>query len=451
MKEYLNHNHQKAWVVAVNMGYGHQRAAYPLKELAYKGEIINANNYRGIIKEDRHRWEAGREFYEFMSRFKQVPIIGEEAWYVYNKFQEIPAFYPKRDLSEPSMQLKQTYSLITKKKWGAHLISHLEKKSLPLITTFFIPAFMADVFNYSNDIYCVICDADISRAWAPLNPAKSRIKYFAPNYRVVERLKLYGVKTENIFLTGFPLPFENIGNLDLNILKRDLGLRLYNLDPKERYVSQFGSTIKTKLGAKNCFAKSNHPLTLMFAVGGAGAQRDLGVVIVKSLAGKIKQNKIKVVLVAGIHNDVNQFFKHNIKALGLGSELGRNIKIIFAESKDDYFQKFNRALRTVDILWTKPSELSFYTALGLPIIIAPPIGSQEDFNKKWLTTIGSGVAQEDPRFTDQWLFDWLDSGWLAEAAMQGFIEAGKYGVYNIEKIISKKIEEMQEVKTVLQY
>ena len=27
----------KAWVVAVDMGYGHQRAAYPLKDIAYGG------------------------------------------------------------------------------------------------------------------------------------------------------------------------------------------------------------------------------------------------------------------------------------------------------------------------------------------------------------------------------------------------------------------------------
>jgi len=32
----------------------------------------------------------------------------------------------------------------------------------------------------------------------------------------------------------------------------------------------------------------------------------------------------------------------------------------------------------------------------------------------------------------------MDSGWLAEASMQGFIEAKRLGTYEIEKIISKK-------------
>ena len=49
---------------------------------------------------------------------------------------------------------------------------------------------------------------------------------------------------------------------------------------------------------------------------------------------------------------------------------------------DEYFNTFNETLRETDILWTKPSELSFYAGLGIPIIIAPTIGSLEDFNKK---------------------------------------------------------------------
>ena len=115
------------------------------------------------------------------------------------------------------------------------------------------------------------------------------------------------------------------------------------------------------------------------------------------------------------------------------------------------FKKFNKALRATDILWTKPSELSFYTALGLPIIIAPPIGSQEIFNRTWLRTIGAGASQYPPRYTNEWLFDWVESGWFAEAVMEGFIEAPKFGTYNIEKILDGKLEEVRKVVMTLQY
>ena len=75
--------------------------------------------------------------------------------------------------------------------------------------------------------------------------------------------------------------------------------------------------------------------------------------------------------------------------------------------------------------------------MGLPIIIAPPIGSQEDFNKRWLLKSGFGILQENPVYTNQWLFDWLGKGYLAEAAIQGFVEGEKLGTINIKKIISK--------------
>jgi len=424
-----------AYVISVNMGYGHQRTAYPLKYLTPKGQIINANDYRSIPDKDRKIWEGTRWFYELVSRLKRVPLIGETIFLIYDEFQKILSFYPKRDLSKPNFQLKQIFSLI-KKGWGKNLIKKLSREPLPLISTFFIPAFMAEAFNYPGKIYCVVCDTDISRTWAPLNPSQSKIKYFAPNFRVVERLKLYGVKSENIFLTGYPLPTENIttdpsaGRLE--ILKNDLLHRFLNLDPQGRYQYYYGALIKKYLGELP--SKTDHPLTLMFAVGGAGAQKEIGVKVVKSLAKKIKEKEVKVILVAGVRKKVRDYFIQNIEKLGLKDN---NVEIIFAENIEDYFQKFNQALRKTDILWTKPSELSFYAALGLPIIIAPSIGSQEDFNKSWLLKSGFGNFQKDPRHTDQWLFDWLSQGYLAEAAMQGFIEGEKLGAFNIQKIVIK--------------
>ena len=414
---------KKAWVISVNMGYGHQRTAYPLRNLAFGKKIINANDYKGIPEKDRKTWENARKGYEFISRFRRTPLIGKIAFSIFDATQKILGFYPKRDLSKPNFQLKQNFFLI-KKGWGKHLIEKLSKRPLPLISTFFTPAFMADFFNYPGAIYCVVCDADISRTWAPLKPKKSKIKYFAPNSRVAERLQLYGVKPKNIFLTGYPLPLENIGTPKLEILKEDLKQRLVNLDPQKRYFEKYKILVEAKLGKLP--KKSNRPLTIMFAVGGAGAQKRLGVKIVKNLAKKIKAGEVKIILVAGIRKEVKEYFLKNIKDLAA--------EIIFAEDMESYFQKFNQALRKTDILWTKPSELSFYSALGLPIIIAPPIGSQEEFNKRWLLKSGFGILQENPNYINQWLFDWLKRGYLAECAMQGFIEGEKLGTYNIKKI-----------------
>jgi hypothetical protein len=64
--------------------------------------------------------------------------------------------------------------------------------------------------------------------------------------------------------------------------------------------------------------------------------------------------------------------------------MGKTIEIIYHNNLSKYFEKFNHTLRTTDILWTKPSELSFYSGLGLPILLAPSIGPHEKLNRQWL-------------------------------------------------------------------
>ncbi|MBI2990188.1 MAG: hypothetical protein HYY51_03325 [Candidatus Magasanikbacteria bacterium] len=444
---------EQAYVVAVDMGYGHQRAAYPLSGIAAcphycgceEGHIINANNYHGIPGGDRGRWDKSRHAYELISRMKKIPFVGDHIFSAMDYFQRIESFYPKRDLSEPSLQLRSIYKMIHQ-GWGKHLIDVLNVKALPLITSFFIPAFFAEEHGYKGDIYAICTDTDVSRAWAPLRPKKSRIRYLVPNKRVRERLKLYGVDSKRIYVTGFPLPKENIGGPALEVLKQSLACRISNLDPQARYQKKYQASLLHYLGERYCNIKAKHPLNITFAVGGAGAQRSIGVEILKSLHTLIDKGRVSLNLVAGSRKDVYDYYTEAVRDLHIKKRHGGTVRIIYNQHKLDYFGEFNKALLDTDILWTKPSELSFYAALGLPIIIAPSIGSQEEFNRSWLHSIGAGFEQEDPRYTHEWLFDWLDSGWLAEAAMKGFLDAPRNGVYHIEEVALKglrsEIEDM---------
>ena len=418
---------KKVWVVAADMGYGHQRTAYPLRDVAFGGKVINANSYQGIPVKDKKFWRQTRILYEFISRFKMIPVFGNFIFSLLDRFQKIMSYYPKRDLSKPGFSLKNIFYFI-RRGWGEDLIERFKKNSLPLVSTFFTPAFMAESFGYSNDIYCVICDADISRAWVSLDPKKSKIKYFAPNTWTCDRLKLYGVNSKNIKLTGYPLPKENIGE-NLEILKEDMRHRLLNLDPNKKYRKIYGPLIKDFLGKLP--EKSNHPLTIMFSIGGAGAQKEVPLNAINSLKEKIRHKKIRFIIAVGVREELRKYFAENIKGLKLDGW----VHIVSGITTDEYFKNFNEALRETDVLWTKPSELSFYAGLGVPIIIAPTIGSQEDFNKKWLLHVGAGVSQENPKYTDQWFYDSLNAGDLAEVAMQGFVEIEKMGTYNIEKIL----------------
>jgi len=448
--------YKKAYVVTVDMGYGHQRAVYPLHDIAETVEglsmedygIINANSYAGIPKKDERKWSSGQGFYEKVSRMKHLPIVGDSIFGAMDYFQRVQPFYPSRDLSKPTLQLTSIYKMI-RGGWGKHLIDELNKREhLPYITSFFTTAFFADEHGYKGDIYCICTDTDVSRAWAPLDPKTSRITYLVPNRRVKERLQLYGVPARRIFITGFPLPKENIGGKSLKVLKQSLGERVSHLDPEGRYRHKYGETVKQFLGSKYCRVncKQTHPLTITFAVGGAGAQREIGAAIAESLKPHILKGDIHLNLVAGVKQDVYRYYKQVLNEKGFLRKKDCPVSIVYAEKKFDYFKKFNQVLNKTDILWTKPSELSFYAGLGLPIIMAPTIGSQEVFNKQWLTSIGAGVPQEDVRYTHEWLFDWLQSGWLAQAAMEGFLDAPRNGAYHIAELVLKgntsEIEDM---------
>ncbi len=427
---------KKAWVVSANMGYGHDRAAYALQHLAAGDGVITANDYPGMPASDKKLWNEGRSFYETISRWSSLPIVGKALFQFYDRFQEIRPFYPRRDLSRPNIQVRQLYWAIRKKNLGRHLIEKLRKRNLPLVTTFFQPAFAAEVFGYPGDIYCVATDADISRTWVSLDPKSSPIKYFAPNGRVVERLKLYGVPAENIYITGFPLPKEIIGGPHDQFLKKDLARRLNSLDPQHIFRNKYDPTLHQKLGSYWHHRGNHQIMTLTFAVGGSGAQAAIGLEILKSLRASLIIGTVRLNLVAGTHRNVYAQFKRAVHQLRLSNTIGKTLNLVHCHDRPTYFKEFTKLLRTTDVLWTKPSELSFYTALGIPIIISPSIGSQEDFNATWLRTLGSGAPQNNPSHTAEWLFDWWQSGGLARMAWSGFIEAPTHGAYRIESIIT---------------
>ena len=256
---------------------------------------------------------------------------------------------------------------------------------------------------------------------------------------------LYGIREEQLFVTGFPLPKENIGS-NLRILKESLRRRISNLDPRGLYQKKYMSTLLNYLDDGIPKWRHDRPLTITFAVGGAGAQRDIGVTILESLHKKIDRGEISLNLVAGARQDVYRFYEDAVRKLHFGKKHAGGVQILYAENKNDYFRLFNKALLTTDILWTKPSELSFYAGFGLPIIMSPTVGSQEEFNKDWLLSIGAGFMQDDPRYANEWLFDWLKSGWLAEAAMNGFLNAPRNGAFHVEEVaLHGKRSEIEDV------
>jgi hypothetical protein len=420
----------RTWLATVDMGLGHQRAVHPLLDLA-EGGLITVGKDSASYPEEIKTWNRMQRTYDSLSRIRSIPIIGKPLFGLVDSIQSIAPFYPMTDKSHPTYQVRFLSRSIGRGMCKG-MLEKIAEKPLPLITSHPIPALAADTAEHGL-IYCIVCDAEISRTWVAEEPRKSRIQYLAPCGRAVRRLRSYGVPDERIFLTGFPFPKSVLGDEGLDLLLDDVGQRLLRLDPHDRFWPLHGRNVEHFLGRANCKPKGDRPLTITYAVGGAGAQKEYGAQIAESLADEIRGGAVMLNLVAGVRPEVNEYF-HQVKASVLPDDDG--ISVIYRESKAAYFEEFARIIRNTDVLWTKPSELSFYCGLGIPIIMAPTLGAQEIYNRRWLQEIQAGIDQEDPRYTHQWLFHLLEEGRLAESAWDGFLKARKFGTYKIGEILA---------------
>ncbi len=424
------HPSLRAWVVTADMGYGHYRAVHPLASIAETGILSVGRSGAGSPGEQR-LWGRLLSVYEGFSRARGIPVVGKPLFTILDRFLHIPSFYPIRDLSRSTFQVDLLASSI-RQGLCRGMLQTIRTSRIPLVTSFYAPAVAADMEGY-DPVYCIICDADLNRVWVAKEPWESRINYFAPCGKAAQRLKAYGVSEERIFLTGFPLPTDLLGGPDLPVLKQDLGQRLHYLDPNNRFWPLHGKNVEHFLGADNCRFRRERVMTIAFAVGGAGAQTEMAARLARSLRSRILSGSLRLLLIPGIRPEVREYFLRIKDEIAPGSTC---LKVLSADTLEEYIGVFNRAMRETDILWTKPSELSFYAGLGIPIIMTPTIGSQEKFNRQWLFEIQAGIRQENPDHADQWLFDWLENGRLAEAAWSGFLKARKLGTYRIFEVLS---------------
>ena len=427
------------WLAAADMGYGHMRAIYPLREIA-RGELIVLGRNDGTAPFEEQLWKKMLGIYERFSRARRIPLIGKPLFQILNAFLSIPSSYPMRNLSRSTFQVRLLESFINKGLCSGFL-NTISQEPHPLVTSFYAPAIAAERYGIEN-IYCIVCDADLNRVWVARQPWESKIVYFAPCGKAAQRLRAYGVPYDRIKITGFPLPDELLGGNDLPVLKANLGRRLYNLDPNNRFWPLHRRNVEYFLGRENCQSPQSRSLTLTYSVGGAGAQKDIGGIIAASLKHRLAAGEIRLNLIAGTKTGVRDYFEEVRERLG--PDCARNISVVYAATPWEYFDRFADTLQTTDILWTKPSELSFYCGLGIPIIISPAIGPQEYFNRQWLREIQAGIRQENPEYTDQWLYDMLENGRLADAAWAGFLKARKLGTYKILEILREGTMERED-------
>jgi hypothetical protein len=412
-------------LVSAEMGYGHLRAAMPLAD-AFGVSLARADRAPICDAEEHRTWRWFQRGHELLSMPRA--LFGSRPLGM-DFVTHIPPLYSK-DLSAPNLGTRLLERL-ARRGLGRGLLRYLEQNPGPLVTTYFAPAIVADYAGYER-IFCVVTDADINRVWVPRDPSASRIVYLAPSARVVRRLEAYGVARSRILLTGFPLPSALVsGPVSL---EQQLCQRLARLDPEGRFRELHSAELERMVGPLGGGA-APQPVRMMFSIGGAGAQAETVEEYLDSLKERIWAGRMEVCLAAGTRREVTERFQRALRRFKLAEYVGRGVRILHADDFRSYYDLFNQALVDSDILWTKPSELSFYAGIGVALVLSKPVGTHERYNRQWLRQQGVAFKAESARHAGAWLDEWLADGTLAGGAWCGYLRLPKDGTERIAQAV----------------
>ena len=425
----LDFHRVKPLVVAVDMGYGHIRAARPIAR-ALGTDVTLVDQPPLVGPDEKKVWDRVRTAYEWTSRASQVPLVGRPFRWMLDSVTDIPHLHPYRDLSAPDPRRGHARPADSPRPGeGARRPDARDRGAAP--RHLLLPGHRRRRRR----------DWPTSTAWSPTvtstgsgrrsHAAGTGIRYLVPSPRAARRLRSYGVPEHRISFTGFPLPHELVGGRGLLALRRNLAARLVRLDPSGTFRRDYREELAQFLGPLP-EAEEGRPPTLTFAVGGAGAQAELARQFLPGVRRAVEAGRLRVALVAGVRSAVEARFREELQPGGHGRAPRRGAwRSCAPTTLDEYFDRFDATMARTDALWTKPSELSFYAALGLPLIFTPPVGVHERYNRRWVRESGAGLVQRHPAAAWQWFSDWLEDGTLAGAAWSGFTRLPKHGLYRI--------------------
>ena len=232
-------------VVAVEMGFGHLRAADAVAR-ALGQPLLHADRAPVAEPDERALWARSRRNYERLSRLATVPVAGAPFGKLLDTITHIPELHPGRDLSRPTFSTGLVERLV-ERGIGRGVVAALEREQAPLFTTFFATALAADRKS-SAEVDCLVTDTDLARAWVARDPRRSRIRYFAPSERAVRRLAACGVPPERVLArAGFSAARGALGGAELPVARRHLARRLGRLDRRGHFRRALGDEAARRL------------------------------------------------------------------------------------------------------------------------------------------------------------------------------------------------------------
>lgn len=156
--------------------------------------------------------------------------------------------------------------------------------------------------------------------------------------------------------------------------------------------------------------KNNEPLRILLPVGGAGAGKEIFKGMIEYLLPYIKEDKVKLFLNFGDHLNVWEYLKTQIKELDdnttkVFNQYDEYLKLvkdidtlkggIYAFYHENIFEAVystNVIMRDMDLIATKPSELSYYP---IPKFFIKRVGGHEAYGAIHSSEMGDGTFECD--------------------------------------------------------
>lgn len=412
-----------AWVVSAPLRQGVDILAQACRDLAYEKTILRADRYAGIPRHDQALWAHLQEQPSFIASLSSIPLVGRALRNMMERFvHRLPSRYPEREQAAWNRRLVEFYYCLQHQHLGRDFIQHLAQTPLPLVTSSQVLAFSAEVHAYPGPIYLVCHTADPSRAWAPLEPRHTRIQYVVPTQMAQDRLQAYGVPTTHIHHLGFPLA---TGAVSPKGVLADVEARITRLDPEHVFRSH-----KKK-------AYTQRPLSLGL-IADSGWQTGELIRLFEGASQAVRNGELTIHLFTGTNLARARSIEAITRNQTLHRHLGSSLVVHAHEDADAAFTSFTEALPSIDVLWSAASPWVFYAGLGIPLIVQPPVGGQEEARYAWIRGVQAGLPPLELSTLSEWLLDWKKSGGLARLAWNGYGSAPSMGYERLRALIQGK-------------
>lgn len=227
---------------------------------------------------------------------------------------------------------------------------------------------------------------------------------------------LQPIPKESIFYTGHYIDHELVANIE-----KDCAARLKRI-------------------------KNKRPRRLLLSIGGAGAQQQLCMEIIRRLAPLVKKEKLTLIINTGDHNKIFDMIMNDrdvaemnatahtrwsdtetfAKTLATGDAPG--LHVVYHDDIFSAVYATNLLMRASDCLITKPSELAFYP---IPKIFTARVGGHEMWGAIRGAEVGDSTVEcETAAHTLQAIDLIVNDNDLLSLYCENIVKAKKIGIYN---------------------